>query len=237
MCRPESNTLTRYTERNWRLLPARASLSASAPAADDGGRTPERPYAAGPEPTGRHPKPRIHPIGRRQCTASGTRETAPAVGATSPVPLAASTPPRPSKRAAPSRASRTLPREPHPPARVGLLLREPDSAARAASSRAGGTSAACTPRRNAPNVGFARAGMVIVCQKLPYRGADDTRSAKARNARGEMYCLSVADRSWSSLRIGNVCTRRYRSAMSSETLRWLLGVEGSASGVLVSGDS
>jgi hypothetical protein len=113
MCRPESNTLTRYTERHRRLLPARASLSASAPAAADGARTPERRCVVGPEPAGRHPKPRIHPVGRRQCTATGTRETARARGH-KPVPLAASTPPRPSARAGlcratgPFRASGTL---------------------------------------------------------------------------------------------------------------------------------
>jgi hypothetical protein len=135
MCRPESNTLTRYTERHWRLLPARASLSASAPAAGDGARTPERRCVVGPEPAGRHPKPRIHPIGRRQCTATGTRETARA-RSHKPVPLAASTPPRPSARAGlcratgPLRASGTLLRDRTPPRERGSAAR-PDPSARA----------------------------------------------------------------------------------------------------------
>jgi hypothetical protein len=157
MCRPESNTLTRYTERHRRLLPARASLSASAPAAADGARTPERRCVVGPEPAGRHPKPRIHPVGRRQCTATGTRETARARDH-KPVPLAASTPPRPSARAGlcratgPFCASRTLPRD-------RTLPRERDSAAcpRCWRSRAGAACDAPTDPPRGQKASFALA--------------------------------------------------------------------------------
>ena len=180
MCRPESNTLTRYTERHWRLLPARATLSASAsasaPAAGDGARTPERRCVVGPEPAGRHPKPRIHPIGRRQCTATGTRETARA-RSHKPVPLAASTPPRPSARAGlccatgPLRASGARPRD-------RTLPRERDSAAcpRCWPSRAGAacdasTDPPCGQRRLSPS----RSVLSLIVCSYP-RAAGDNRT-------------------------------------------------------------